>query len=237
MGFPGFGAEPSPRANPLIPQPGPPGTGAPGQFTEFFEQGVPTGQGAPEARTVMDFVELAGGQNSDAGMAILQNFFLFTAGAGDPNSPEDSGPFLTELVRQFNEPPEPTGGVGRTQFPSEAALDFAQAGLANQRAASEAFNRARDKWDLLQATDQLADARRQAATDALTQLLPFMVDPSMQFAPGFEPGGVGPELGNLLGANVPPQRLPTAEVPLSELANPPLAAPPEAISAGVESLL
>ncbi len=221
-----------------IPTRGQPGAGAPGQFADFFEQGVPTGaEGTAGARTVMDFVELAGGPNSEAGMAILQNFFLFTAGAGDPNSPEDSGPFLAELVRQFNAPPEPTGPAGRTQFPSEAALDFATANLADQRAASEAFNRARDKWDLLQATDQLADARRQAATAALTELLPFMVSPGTQFTPGFEPGGVGPELGNLLGANVPPQRLPTTEVPLSGLANPPLAAPPEAISAGVESLL
>lgn len=143
------------------------------------------------------------------------------------------------------------GGVGRTQFESERALDIARSGLLEQQAQTEAFvrenqrqqaasqamDRVKGMFDLLQTTDQLADARRQNAVQALISAAPFMVDPSQQFAPGFEPGGVGEVLGGLLGANVPPQILPTAELPLQELANPQLAAPPSAITEALNPML
>ena len=92
------------------------------------------------------------------------------------------------------------------------------------------MSRVTTMFELLQTTDQLADARRQIAVQSLSDGTAFLVNPGPQFTPGFEPFGAAEQLGSVLGADVPNQMLPTAELPLNELANPPLAAPPSAIT-------
>ena len=170
-------------------------------------------------------------------------------GVADFNDTEQAARFLAE---RFAESPTGGGGaVGRTQFESERLVDVATAQLRQQQAQTEAFIRenqrqqaasqAQDRvtsmFELLQTTDQLADARREIAVQSLISALPFLVNPGEQSTPGFEPFGAAERLGSLLGADIPNQMLPTAELPLNELANPPLAAPPSAITEQLNPLL
>lgn len=207
------------------------------------------GDGVPA--TVQDLYLQRRTNDPDGAEQFLSGFYAWALSqgvVGDPNDPDLSRAYVNEILGTD----QPAGGgAGRTIFPSEVEANLASAELARQRAQSEvqqrqlleqqsatsAFSRARDKFVLMQTADQLADARREAATEALIAALPFMVNAGQQFTPGFEPGGAGPALGSLLGADVPARQLPTAELPLNELANPPLSAPPEAISAGLGSLL
>lgn len=204
-------------------------------------------QGAPPA-TIQDLYEQRYSSDPEGAEQLLSGFYAWAMAQGlvaDPNDPELSRAYLSEILgMDEGAAGGGAGGGGRTMFPEELELlrqqaltETYQRELLRQRAGTEAFNRARDKWDLLQATDQLADARRRAATEALIDALPYMVNPGQQYTPGFEPFGAGQELGNLLGANVPIQQLPTAELPLNELANPPLAAPGQDIAAGLEPFL
>lgn len=245
----GVGSFPSP-----VPVRGGP---VPPQFEDFFSgpqlEPIPAQQGEEGfvPVTVQDlFLERQATGDTEGASAFMTGFQLWAINNGftpDPNDAELSRFYIQSLFEEE----EPAGGGGRTQFESERALDLATAALREEQAqteafqrealreqaASQAFERAKDKQDLLLATDQLADARREAATQALMDALPFLVSPDQQFTPGFEPFGVGPQLGNLLGANVPPRELPTAELPLQELANPPLAASPAGISAGLDPFL
>ncbi len=246
------GAFPDPRRVPVS-SPRDPQTGIlPGFDRSFLSDPVQpqAGQQGFQATTIDDLLALE--QDAAIREQILRGFNFWALSNGLPADTSD--PELTAAyLRTLTEEPATGGGgaVGRTQFESERALDVATAQLRDQQAQTEAFvrenqrqqaasqamDRVTSMFDLLQTTDQLADARRQNAVQALIQAAPFMVDPSQQFAPGFEPGGVGEVLGGLLGANVPNQILPTAELPLQELANPQLAAPPSAITEALNPML
>jgi hypothetical protein len=93
-----------------------------------------------------------------------------------------------------------------------------------------AFDRVQDRLRLLQATDQLLDARRENAMSALLQAAPLMVAPGTEFAPGFEPDGPAMQLSNLIGANLQPQQMPTAELPLGDFLNEPRSVTPESVN-------
>jgi hypothetical protein len=217
------------------------------------DRGAPTGDGGGGEPPFPTMNELPGDKRVDED--DIRTFALYIKDQGgipDLDDPEQARAFMTFASGVFFEEPAAGGGAaGRTQFESERLLDLANVQLAEerarseafareesrQRAGSEAFNRVKSKMDLLNLTDQLADARRESAVDSLIAALPFMVNPGTEFTPGFEPFGVGQELGSLLGANVPTQQLPTAQLPLQELANPLLALQPESISEGLDPLL
>jgi hypothetical protein len=143
---------------------------------------------------------------------------------------EDPSLISTVLAENLFPEPAPRGAAGRTMFPEESAL-------LQEQAKTQAFSRARDRMLLMQATDQLLDARRESAMDAMIAAAPFMVAPGTEFTPGLEPGGAGVELGQLLGANVQPQRLPTVELPINELVNAPISAGQQQIDEALLPLL
>lgn len=86
------------------------------------------------------------------------------------------------------------------------------------------FNRAADKMTIAQTTQQLADARRENAVDAMLRAAPFMTQPGTTF-PHRAEGGPGQALGQLLGVNVAPTKIPTATLPLNRMVNAPQGAP------------
>lgn len=201
-------------------------------------------EGPLQRQTMNDFLRAI---PSEQGPGMEFQFQSWAAANGEVADFNDADQFSRFQAEFSGFGPDTGGGggaVGRTEFESERLLNEANAQLAQQRAATEAFvrenqrqqaatqaqDRVGQKLELLQMTDQLADLRREAAVNALIQAAPFMVNPGQQFTPGFEPGGVGQRLGGLLGANVPNQQLPTAQLPLNELANPQLAAPPSLIA-------
>ncbi len=244
------GAFPDPRRVPVSNPRGETGI-LPGFDRSFLSDPVQPQAGQPgfQPTTMDDLLALEADPVIRENLLREFNFWALTNGLpADTSSLELTTAFMQ--ARAGEEPAGP-GAVGRTQFESERALDVATAQLRDQQAQTEAFVRENQRqqaqstamervtsmFDLLQTTDQLADARRQNAVQALISAAPFMVDPSQQFSPGFEPGGVGEILGGLLGANVPNQILPTAELPLQELANPQLAAPPSAITEALNPML
>ncbi len=112
--------------------------------------------------------------------------------------------------------PGGAGGAGN-------ALGFAQ--LAETQR-NNAFNRVYDKIRLLSATDDLQESRRENVMSAMLEAAPLMVNPGTEFTPGFEPGGPAMQLSNLIGANLQPQRMPTAELPLREFLDAPTTVTP-----------
>ncbi len=217
--------------------------------------GQQTAGGAPTRQTMNEFIrsippEEVTRDGINAREAWIRQFNAW-AGANRIAPDFDSAGLFSQFQADTGGFDTANGGGGRVQFESERALDVATALLreeqarteASQRAAlaeqtrSEAMSRVSTMFDLLQTTDQLADARRQIAVQSLIQAAPFLAPPGAEFSPGFEPGGLGEVLGNLLGANVPNQMLPTAELPLNELANPQLAAPPSAIAESLDPFL
>lgn len=192
----------------------------------------------------------ATGNNADPYDVRSATKFVVSYIASNGPAAWDNWTVARNLMAQGEGPGSSSGQ--RIQFPSEAALDQAQAayyqaqaggvlpvgeqirqfnieqqlaqGQFQENKRQNQFERVRDKIQLLQTTDQLRDARREAAVNALINTLPYMVAPGTQYTPGLEPFGAGSALGGLLGANVPPQRMPTAEVPLQQLANAPSSA-------------
>ena len=254
-----MGGPPPSRVPPPFDPPIPPGVAALDVQRAIFEQlrddarrrGEPltnTQAGPPARQTMNEFLRAI----PEAQREGMRFQFLSFAGGEGAVADFDSADQFTRFQnsRGFGEALGGGGGgggggaVGRTQFESERLVDEANARLLQERALTESFvrelqrqqagteaqNRVQSQLELLQVTDQLADARRKAAVEALLAAAPFMVNPGPQFTPGFEPGGPGQQLGSLLGANVPNQMLPTATLPLNELANPPLAAPPSLIA-------
>ena len=118
---------------------------------------------------------------------------------------------------------DPGGGGGGGV---DNALGFAQLAETQRQ---NAFDRVTDKIRLLSATDDLQESRRENAMFALLQAAPLLVNPGTEFTPGFEPGGVAIQLSNLIGANLEPQRLPTAELPIADFLNAPTTVTPELI--------
>lgn len=114
------------------------------------------------------------------------------------------------------------------------ALGYAQLAETQRQ---NAYERVSDRLRLLMATDQLQDARRENAMSALLQAAPLLVNPGTEFAPGFEPGGPAMQLSNLIGANVTPTRLPTANLPIGDFANAPPAVTPETINRDLAAIM
>ena len=186
----------------------------------------------------------------------LFNFQFFATTNGLP--PDLSNPLVVQAYLQFeaqqvlaDQEEDRTsrgGGSGRSLFPQEAAL-------LNERAISErfgrdldrqtfqenqresAFGRAVDRMRLMQATDQLLDARRESAMDAAIAALPFMVPEGTEFFPGEEPGGLGSQLDILLGGQPRPREMPTMELPLQEMVGAPMQAGPEEIDEALLGLM
>ena len=100
---------------------------------------------------------------------------------------------------------------------------------AEEEKKQNAFERVRDKQTLLQTTQQLADARREAVVQAMLQAAPFMVSESTRYTPGLEPSGAGSQLGRMLGVNVPAQEMPRQTLPLNAMLNAPQPVTPETI--------
>ncbi len=140
---------------------------------------------------------------------------------------ENNGDLLAAMTGA-QEPPS-SQGAGN-------ALGFAQLEEIKKQGT---FDRARDRMRLLQATDELLDARRESAIDAMIAAAPFMIDPGMEFFPGEEPGGLGAQLDQRLGGAgaVQPGRIPQVELPLNQLVNAPVSAGPEAIDQALLPLL
>lgn len=141
------------------------------------------------------------------------------------------------------------GGTGRTMFPEELALlreqaeterfmrDFRNRQLQEEQKQS-AFERASNRIQLLQTTEQLTQERRENATAALLNALPYAVQPGTQYAPGFEPAGAAAQLSALVGAPYTAPRLPTANVNFGALAaGPEGAQTPQSIEASLAPLL
>ncbi len=158
---------------------------------------------------------------------------------------QETGLTVTQIIFAMeNDPSLITNVIEERLFPRETsqgagagnALGFAQLAESQRQ---NAFNRARDRMALMQATDQLADARRESAIDAMIAAAPFMIDPGMEFFPGEEPGGLGAQLDQRLGGAgaVQPGRIPQVEVPLNQLVNAPMSAGPEQIDAALLGLL
>ena len=126
-------------------------------------------------------------------------------------------------------PEEPGAAPGS----SAAAMMSAQASMMNvqENMRQGAFDRVQDRLRLLQATDQLLDARRENAMSALLEAAPLMVQPGTEFTPGFEPGGPAMQLSGLIGANLQPQQMPTAELPLGDFLGEPRSVTPESVNA------
>ena len=119
--------------------------------------------------------------------------------------------------------------------------------LVKQRGISEIFNQAlteqqvkseESERQISQATARLGALRdfedtrlnrQQVALNALIQAAPFLVGPEDQFFPGLEPGGAGQVLGDLLGADVQPREIPTADLGLDALLSAPILGGPSEI--------
>jgi hypothetical protein len=99
-----------------------------------------------------------------------------------------------------------------------------------QQQRQSVFDRARDKIQLLQATDSLRDERRKNAVEAMLAAAPLMVGPGDQFFPGMEPGGAAQTLGSRFGTRVPARRIPRTTLPLNQMVNAPIAANPQIIN-------
>ena len=126
-------------------------------------------------------------------------------------------------------PEDPSAATGS----SAASMMGAQASMMNaqENQRQGAFDRVQDRLRLLQATDQLLDARRENAMSALLQAAPLMVPEGTEFAPGFEPGGPAMRLSDMIGANLQPQRIPTAELPLGDFLDEPRSVTPDSVTA------
>ncbi len=137
-----------------------------------------------------------------------------------------------------------SGSAGRTQFASEQALDMAQvAAMQFESALGKAefqesqrqntIENAMNRMQLMQTTDELADARRENAMTAMQAALPFMTSPGI--------------MANLENSNaalqqsfcepIVPLDLPTTTLPINEIANPNLAGGPQQIDDALLPLL
>lgn len=194
----------------------------------------------PELQALMDEISLDDSLRQDVIQWAIENGVT-----PDPTNPMVVRGYQqarqTEAAEDRADRATSGGGSGRTQFASEAAVDWAQAGLLGQQSISEryqrafdqatlkqqqrqsVFDRARDKIQLLQATDSLLDARRRDAVSFMIESAPLMVGPGDQFFPGMQPGGPAQTLGSRLGTNVPARRIPTQTLPLQQMVNAPVA--------------
>lgn len=195
----------------------------------FPGQSVPSGGGTPVFQP---------GTDGGFGLSPEAQFLLDAA-----QSLVDSGQAtdLTEAIRVL-------GTVSPELFPEEpeavragsaAAMLSAQASMltAQENQRQGAYDRVVDRLRLLQATDELQDARRENAMSALIQAAPLLVAPGTQFSPGFEPGGPAMQLSALVGGNVQPQPLVTAPLPLGEFVNEPRSVTPETVNRDLGALL
>ena len=142
--------------------------------------------------------------------------------------PDEALNIVRENMLRSVLPEEPTAPAAS----SAASMLGAQASMMNvqENMRQGAFDRVQDRLRLLQATDQLLDARRENAMSALIQAAPLMVQPGTEFAPGFEPGGPSMQLSNLIGANLLSQQMPTAELPLGDFLDEPRSVTPETVN-------
>ncbi len=161
----------------------------------------------------------------------------------NPNTAEQAQAFFQALdeAEAAQQEPGRAGGAGRVQFASERALQQEQAESLRQGRQIDlasfmenlremAFDRVKDKMQLLQDVDVIMDARRAGAMSALTDALPFILPEGMTQFPGAE-------LDQLLG--MAPQNLdiPRVQLPLQEFVDAPLQASPEAIGSALDPLL
>jgi hypothetical protein len=149
--------------------------------------------------------------------------------------PDEALNMVRENMLRSVLPEEPGAAPGS----SAAAMLSASASMMNAQEMQRqgAFDRVTDRLKLLQATDQLVDARRENAMSALLQAAPLMVAPGTEFSPGFEPGGPAMQLSDLIGANLQPSPMPTAELPLGDFLNEPRSVTPEMIGRDLGALL
>ena len=148
-------------------------------------------------------------------------------------SPESATDLIrANLLEQFA--PDETARTG-----SASALLSAQSSMLNaqENMRQGAYDRVADRLRLLQATDQLQDARRENAMAALIQAAPLLVAPGTEFSPGFEPGGPAQQLSALVGGNVQPQPLQTAPLPLGDFLNEPRSVTPEMVNRDLGALM
>lgn len=194
-------------------------------FLQQFTGGGGQGQG-PFAGLDEDQLELLRQINLIAeqfGLSAEGAAALITASAGGLLSESQAGQVLLGL----------DGDGGGAAASSAASMLAANASMMNaqENMRQGAFDRVADRLRLLQATDQLQDARRENAMAALIQAAPLLVAPGTEFSPGFEPGGPAMQLSNLIGANLQPPEFQTAPLPLGDFLAEERSVTPESINA------
>ena len=163
---------------------------------------------------------------------IGADFYAFAVANGlaaDPNNPESVRAFVLSREQERQQDRAPSrgsgGGVGRTQFASERRLQNQQSESLRfgreldlssfmENLKQMAFDRLKDKQQLLLDVDIIMDARRAGYTSALQTALPFILPEGMTQFPGAE-------LDKRLGINSN-LNIPQVELPIGDFLNAPL---------------
>ncbi len=242
-GGPGIGT-----GNPLGGAANPAPSGAGDDFMTVAEQAAALEEAARNAPVTLNAAEVL-----NAAAFLLSDFY--SRGFSDPFSEEQTRAYRALVDAENAADSSSSGPLPRTQ--SQIDLDIANAGLADanaslleeteknqagirelnrQNAAQLAFQRAEAALDLQQEAQRLADARRQIAVDALLRAQPYIVDPNIQYNPGFEPFGPAQAAATSLGAGNVTTPATTFQLPLNDILNSPSVTPGQ-ISADLDPLL
>lgn len=159
--------------------------------------------------------------------AQFYSFAIANGLSADPNNPESARAFALSLEqeRQQDRARSGRGGVGRVQFASEQRLQNEQSESLRfgreldlssfmENLKQMAFDRLKDKQQLLLDVDVIMDARRAGYTSALTDALPFILPEGMTQFPGAE---LDKRLGISSNLNIP-----QVELPIGDFLNAPL---------------
>ena len=196
-----------------------------GALERFERSPGPTATGDDEAALVEALRNLIS-DDSEVG-AEFYAFAISNGLVADPNNPESARAFFLsrEQERQQDRAPSRSGAVGRTQFASERRLQNQQSESLRfgreldlssfmENLKQMAFDRLKDKQQLLLDVDVIMDARRSGYTSALTDALPFILPEGMTQFPGAE-------LDKRLGINSN-LNIPQVELPIGDFLNAPL---------------
>ena len=182
-----------------------------------------------ESGTLLDFAEQmrALGQEGEA-ESLLGEFYQWALDSGisnpNPGDLQQTNQFISfrnaETQRSAS-----SGSVGRTQFASERRLQNQQSESLRfgreldlssfmENLKQMAFDRLKDKQQLLLDVDVIMDARRSGYTSALQAALPFILPEGMTQFPGAE---LDKRLGIDSNLNIP-----RVELPIGDFLNAPL---------------
>ena len=197
-----------------------------GALERFERSPGPTATGDDEAALIEALANLIS-DDSEVG-AEFYAFAISNGLVADPNNPESARAFFVARSQQQQQAAGASGGgggVGRTQFASEQRLQNQQPESLRfgreldlssfmENLKQMAFDRLKDKQQLLLDVDVIMDARRSGYTSALQAALPFILPEGMTQFPGAE-------LDKRLGINSN-LNIPQVELPIGDFLNAPL---------------